>query len=83
MLTKVDRQVSLFKGRMLKGKVGSGDQVRAQRLVHDEGDVPTGGTGAGNGAVQDRHTWLHHHQGAASGPVHNEGVGQKSPSHTR
>ena len=52
MLTKVDRQVSLFKGRMLKGKVGSGDQVRAQRLVHDEGDVPTGGTGAGDGAVR-------------------------------
>ena len=31
----------------MKGKVGSGGEVRAQRLVHDEGDVPTGGTGDG------------------------------------
>ena len=33
--------------------------------------------------VQDWHTWLHHHQGAAKGPVHNEGVRQKSQSHTQ
>ena len=35
MLTKVDRQVSQFKVRMLKGKVGGGGEVRTQRLVYD------------------------------------------------
>ena len=52
MLMKVDRQVSQFKGRMLKGKVGGGE-VRTQRLLHDEGDAyATGGGGAGD----DKHT---------------------------
>ena len=31
VLTKVDRQVSKFKGRMLKEKVGGGSEVRTQR----------------------------------------------------
>ena len=44
MLTKINRQVSQFKGRMLKGKVGGGGEVRTQRLVHDEGDASTTGT---------------------------------------
>ena len=48
MLTKVDRQVSQFKGRMLKGKVGDGGEARTQKLLHDEGDVYTAG---GDGAV--------------------------------
>ena len=57
VLTKVDRQVSQFKGRMLKGKVGGGGgggggAARTQRFVHDEGDAYTaGGRGAGGGAV--------------------------------
>ena len=42
VLTKVDRQVSQFKGSMLKGKVGGGGgEVITQRLVHDEGDAST------------------------------------------
>ena len=40
VLTKVDRQVSQFKGRMLKGKVGGGGEVRTRRLHHDESDNP-------------------------------------------
>ena len=55
VLTKIDTQVSQFKGRMLTGKVGGGGgggEGRTQRLVHDEGDVYTaGGRGAGGGAV--------------------------------
>ena len=35
-MTKVDRQVRQFKGRMLKGKIGGRGEVRTQRLVHDE-----------------------------------------------
>ena len=35
-MTKVDRQVRQFKGRMLKGKIGGLGEVRTQRLVHDE-----------------------------------------------
>ena len=52
VLTKVDRQVSQFKGRMLKGKVGGGGEVRTRRLHHDESDTSAaGGTGTGGGAV--------------------------------
>ena len=38
MLMSVDRQVSQFKGRKLKGKVGGGGEVRTQRLIviHDD-----------------------------------------------
>ena len=31
--------MSQFKGRMLKGKVGCGDEVRTQRLMHDKGNT--------------------------------------------
>ena len=36
MLMNVDRQVSQFKGRKLKGKVGGGGEVRTLRLIHDD-----------------------------------------------
>ena len=40
MLIKVDRQVSQFKGSVLKGKVGGGGgEAITQRLVHDEDDA--------------------------------------------
>ena len=31
--------MSQFKGRMLKGKVGGGGEVRTQRLMHDKGNA--------------------------------------------
>ena len=39
VLTKVDTQVSQFKGSTLKGKVGGGGNAKTQRLVHDKRDV--------------------------------------------
>ena len=39
MLTKIDTQVSQFKGSSLKGKVGGGDEAKTQRLVHNKRDV--------------------------------------------
>ena len=36
VLTKADRQVSQFKGRLSKEKADGGGEVRTQTLVHDE-----------------------------------------------
>ena len=61
-MTKVGREVSQLKGRVLKGKVGGGSEVRTQRFVHDEGDDSAtgrrgwgggGGWGCGIQVVQD------------------------------
>ena len=50
MLMKVDRQVSQFKGRMLKGKVGGGE-VRTQSTMKA---MPT--PQEEGGAGDDKHT---------------------------